>query len=470
MIYNSLPDFLKMEHVFARHCFDIAENGIYLDQEKCKEYIEQLTKEIEEIDSVLITKVPPQKKTYPNLKNVYKKDMSFTIHAQNWIDSGNPYRIIDLEMERWIYTEPNLNSVDVLRDYLFSLGWVPSEDFDAWNYKQVKNPYGKLVKVKGPDNKPIRTTPKIPSDDLELEELSKISPDFKLVSDRIVRSQRKNIMMGYLKNVRADGRISMGINPCGAGTMRVTHSVVANIPRTSSYFGVQMRSLFRAAPGKILVGCDMSGLEMRILAHYLNDYLFTELCTQKGGKVHKHLLDEFLHEYVLDKDQGKGCTYAFLYGAGNEKLGSMAVKCEGNNKQIGKEMKEKYLQYVPNLECLLNTLKESYQKYQGVIGIDGRMIKVRSEHALLNTLCQSFGAIAAKVWTTRVIQEIKAKQIPAKLIIFYHDELVIETEEKYAKEVGEILVKSVEWAGTYLKSNVPLTGEYKIGMNWGEIH
>lgn len=470
-LYGMLPEYIQHELHFMKICHGITTKGIHLDQEKCYSFVSKLTSEIQEIDRVLEPLLPDVYKPMPALKNIFKKDGSPTAKMTSWIGSGNPYKIIQANdsnqasMERWIVKRPNLGNPNVLREYLLSIGWVPRNDNDAWNFKKIKTPYGKYISVKGPDGKPIRTTPKLPTDDSELEVLKSKSHVFKLMAWRLERAHRLGAITGYVENVRKDdGRIGMGINSCGAVTSRVTHSVVTNIPRVTSFFGREMRSLFMAPQGKVLVGCDMAGLELRILAHYLDSPEFTQMILQ--GDVHTYLFNH-LKGFVSTRDQAKNLTYAFLYGAGYEKLGSMCdIRVHRHLIECGKQVKDIYLQNIPNLKSLLTKLDESLKRTGGFKAVDGRFIRCRSAHAALNTLCQSAGSIAAKYWTN----EFKLHSPTSDLIVYMHDELIVETIPEMARQVGETMVNCIRLAGERLKLRVPLTGEYKIGQNWGEIH
>lgn len=454
----------SMEMHFAKICQEITTNAIKFDIPLCQKLITQLEEELYLLLTTLEPKLPDKYKQLTPLKNIFKKDESPSAKMTQWIGSGNPYKIIGTMMERWVIERPNVNNPETWRSYLLSLGWKPRSDNDAWNFKTMKTPYGKQVKVRDTYGKPIKTTPKLPTDELDLISLRKQHPDFELVAKYLERKHRLNVLRGYIINVNhTTGRISMGLNSCGAATRRVTHSVVANIPRVTSFFGKEMRSLFIAPPDKVLVGCDMSGLELRILAHHLNDSGFTKMVI--AGDVHTYLYEK-LQEYVPDRSSAKNLTYAFLYGAGNEKLGSMCELGKGNQMDIGKQARHIYLECIPNLKKLIIRLENSVKTTGGFKTIDDKYIKCRSAHAALNTLCQADGSIIAKKWTC-LFNEMNPTE---HLIVYMHDELIVETFDDNALQIGEDLVQCIKLAGEYFKLNCPLTGEYKIGMNWSEIH
>lgn len=471
--YESIPNYLKMEFRFAEICHEMEQNGIYLDVEKCNQYISQLIKEVEEIDSVLQPQFPNKIKIQKPFVNIFKKDGTYKQSVQNWINSGKPYKInLNMnQLERWEEEPGNLNSPIQLRDYLLSLGWKPRNEFDAWNHKKVKNKYGKLEFVKNEQGQPIRTEPKLPKSDLELKTLATLSPHFKLVSDRLVRNHRLHSLEGYLKNVRSDRRIPMIISGLAA-TMRVKHKVVTNIPKAEDrvFFGKELRSVFCAAPGKYLVGCDVSGMEACMLAHYLGNQEFIDFIIKENFKYHKYF-HEIVKDYVRDINDTKNLGFAFVFGAGDQKLGSMCLAKTGDKKQLGKEVRELLMKNVPNLKALQDELTEFYKETKAVSALDGRLVYARKDFALINTVCQSAGAIFAKTWTCIAHHAIMSLFPNAKIIIFYHDEIAYECDsEEEAHKIGQILKDTIKQTGEYLKLMIPMTGEYKIGKNWAEIH
>lgn len=453
-----LPLYMRIEHQFSKICFEIGQNAIVLDVDKCYKFIKILNNMLLDIDKELVPKMPTISKQLPPLKSKNA--------IQKWIQSGKPYKFINNNLlGRWDVEKPNPNSADQLRELLLQIGWKPSDDFEAWNYKQIKNSYGKLEKVKGKDNKFIKTTPKLPNEDSELEHLSKKSPLFSLVSKRVQIKHRISTLEGYIKNINIDGRIRMGINSCGCNTMRVRHNTVANVPRIGSFFGAELRAVFTVPVDKVMVGADIAGLEACILAHYLGDKDFIDFIIKEDFKYHKFFYN-LLKDYVSSYDICKGLDFAFIFGGGDYKLGTLCdLKKNENPSKVGAEVRELMLKNIPGLEKLTKELENQYELLGGIIGLDGRLIKVRKKSALINTACQSGGAIIAKVWTCRAQQLIKGKPV-----IFYHDELAYETKESIAKEIGDTLVQAIKWSGEFLKLKIPLTGSYKIGKTWGDIH
>ena len=141
----------------------------------------------------------------------------------------------------------------------------------------------------------------------------------------------------------------------------------------------------------------------------------------------------------------------------------------GGTTKDGRELKHRFITGISGLSSLLVHLRQQTKKHKGIIGIDGRLIPVRSPHMALNTQLQSDGAIIAKLWFARAMSGLR--EYPYRNVLNVHDEIQGECwEPKKADRIGEIIVDSMGWAGQMLGMKLPVTGEYKIGKNWSLTH
>lgn len=140
--------------------------------------------------------------------------------------------------------------------------------------------------------------------------------------------------------------------------------------------------------------------------------------------------------------------------------------------QVGNKLKEDFLNQTPALKKLVEGVKKAVKKRGYLVGLDGRHLHVRSEHSALNTLLQSAGALVCKRWMVELDREIEARgwRGKADLMAWVHDELQFEVDPEIAEEFGKVSVECIKKAGEYLKVNVPLDGEYKIGKTWRDCH
>jgi DNA polymerase I-like protein with 3'-5' exonuclease and polymerase domains len=168
---------------------------------------------------------------------------------------------------------------------------------------------------------------------------------------------------------------------------------------------------------------------------------------------------------LATRDNAKTFIYAFLYGAGDAKIG----KIVGGNANAGKKLKEEFLRKTPALRSLIGKVQK-YAALGYVPGLDGRMVWVRSEHAALNSLLQGAGAIVMKKALVLFHKKVQKNKWPVKLVANVHDEIQFETTDEYAIIAGEAARQSIVEAGEHFNLRCPLDGEYKVGKTWRETH
>ena len=231
----------------------------------------------------------------------------------------------------------------------------------------------------------------------------------------------------------------------------------------------RFRKLFTATPTKIMVGADLSGIELRMLAHYLHRY--------DGGRYSDILLNGDIHQVNADKigisrRLVKTVTYAFLYGAGDIKIGLSYSQrlSEDEARSKGKEIRKAFVDAIPGLKELLDAIKDA-SKRGFVKAIDSRKIIVDSQHKALNYLLQSSAGIIAKRWMVIANDMIHTHPyFEADQLAFIHDELQFETTPKYEHDIRYILEVSAGKSGEYYNTRIPIAAESKSGNNWSEVH
>jgi DNA polymerase I-like protein with 3'-5' exonuclease and polymerase domains len=192
------------------------------------------------------------------------------------------------------------------------------------------------------------------------------------------------------------------------------------------------------------------------------------------GEYCKVVLDGDIHTTnqeaagLATRDNAKTFFYAFIYGAGNEKIG----KIVGKDAKEGGRLKRKFLNSLPALKSLIEAVKSKAQKKGYILGLDKRRIPIRHAHAALNTLLQSAGALLAKQSMVIMRDKIIAKgwQGRAHQVLWCHDEHQWDCEPEIADEVGRMQVESYLEAGRHFNFRIPIDGEYKVGNNWAETH
>ena len=329
----------------------------------------------------------------------------------------------------------NLGSRQQIGEYLMDFGWKPC----------------KLT----PTGQPM-------VDEAVLSTVKDI-PQAALIAEYLMLQKRVAQVQSWVDEANPDtDRVHGYVNTNGAVTGRMTHSKpnLAQVPASYSPYGKECRQCWVARDGYKLVGFDASGLELRMLAHYMNDKDYTNEVI--NGDIHtanQHLAG------LESRDKAKTLIYALLYGAGDAKLGTVA----GGGAGAGRLLRERFMGNLPSFATLKD--KTARDSAQGLIeGLDGRLLHIRSEHSALNTLLQSAGAIVMK----KALCLLQEYAILWKLDYYFvgniHDEVQAEVRSDQADKYGRLAVSCLEAAGIELGLNCKLTGDYQVGSSWAETH
>jgi DNA polymerase-1 len=278
------------------------------------------------------------------------------------------------------------------------------------------------------------------------------------------RDINKKITMvtDWLLRVQDDGCIHGRTNAQGTATGRASHSQpnVAQVPSDP-----RCRELFRPnTDGWVQVGCDLSGIELRCLAHYMaayDDGAYAEEIL--SGDIHTHNQ----HAAGLEtRPLAKTFIYAFLYGAGDAKLGSIV----GGKSKDGARLKSQFFEKIPAMRKLVDAVQFKAEQNKRLKLIDGRDVLVRSAHKALNTLLQGAGAVVSKAWLVIAKQKLDAAGFDYSIMAWVHDELQVACPPQHADAVGKILVESAQLAGERLGFRCPVDAEFQVGQTWKDCH
>lgn len=444
---------IKLEHKVAKIITEQEIHGVLFDIDKANQYVQDLSNEMDS----LYQKIRPflryevvQAYDKP-VVNIFKKDRSYTEIVKRWFIDP---KIVEAPFSRVLFEEPDLGSRARLIKQLLSFGWKPT----IFTEPTDTNPNG---------------SPKLTNKGEPVDSLLEIAGDIgKDIARWYILSHRRSQIRGWLDNPRLliDGRLSASANPCGTNTGRMRHSVVVNVPKAEErvVFGKEMRGLFIAREPYHLVGHDASGLENRMLAHFMNDPDLSYEILE--GDFHTKVWDT-IREYVHSRGNTKGIEYALFYGASDKKLGSMAdYKPSGwSEAQTGKEIRRLIMSGLPALGELTKGVQSEAKKGY-IVGLDGRKLHVRSEHSALNVKLQGAGAIVMKTSMVLLDQWVKKNKLDVHKVIDMHDEGQAEVYVNHIEPYKILAVQSIKTAGEYYNLNVPLTGEVKVGRNWAETH
>lgn len=261
-----------------------------------------------------------------------------------------------------------------------------------------------------------------------------------------------------------DGRVHGRVHTLKTITGRMAHHSpnMAQIPAVRSPYGKECRDCWTVENPYThsIVGTDASGLELRCLAHLMNDTNFTEEVL--NGDIHTANMKM---AGISDRDQAKTFIYAFMYGAGANKIG----KIVGKGAKEGQELMNRFLSNMPALKRVRDSVTNSATKGK-IKGIDGRLLHVRSPHSALNTLLQGAGAVVCKLWLINMNKRIQTSGVDAKLVASIHDEYQYEVSKKDVQKFGSITKDAMKDTEQQLQMKCPLDNEWKEGTTWAQTH
>lgn len=287
-------------------------------------------------------------------------------------------------------------------------------------------------------------------------------PEAKAIAEYLMLQKRIAQVESWLEALKEDGRVHGRVITNGAVSGRATHMSpnMAQVPNMDAVYGKECRALWIVDKGNKLVGVDLAQLELRCLAHYMQDDDYTN--TLLSGDIHEKNREA---AGLSTRGEAKRFGFAFLYGAGGAKIGQIL----GCSPQEGQAVINRYLKAMPKLKKLREKVERLSSK-GSIPGLDGRRLNIRSAHSAVNTLLQGAGAIVSKQWIVETTKMLNRCKIPHRLVAWVHDEIQIEVAEADAERVGKLCVEAARTAGMVLKTRCPMDAEYHIGNNWSESH
>lgn len=475
------PRAITLEHKAAWVLAKQERNGFPFDVSNAIVLLETLTKRRGELLEIIMRDAPPipDKLFIPKRDNVkmgYKAGVPIQRYKE--FNPGSRMQITWLLEHYFKYLPDN--------DELYE----DKEDSDGNTYTKLKLDDGTFQW--------IATDPTASAD---MRTLAASLGEFFMIGKRLGQlAEGKN---GWLKLVTDEGFIHGSVNPNGAVTGRATHSYpnLAQIPSGRAPYGAECRSLFGVGfrsdmADWVQVGVDASGLELRCLAHFmaqfdggkyantiLNGDIHWVNCQAAGfiGKGTDRDKHDPIHE--LARGFAKTFIYAYLYGAGDEKIG----KIIGKDAKAGKKIKGDFLKQTPALADLRESVKMDLvaEEHRGRVvkwkkkyieGLDGRRVHVRSLHASLNTLLQSAGGLICKYWVVRMDELMRERGYQHgwgkdyAYMAWVHDEMQIACRKEIAQEVIEVAQAAMRDAQEYFNFRVQLDTDGQIGLTWKDCH
>jgi hypothetical protein len=509
----------KCELRVAQIIAEQARNGVNFNRTRASFSIHILSERILHLDYKAVPQMPRMQVKGNEFKKPFLKSGKYSKYVQDYVDIHGAMEIGG-PFTRVYYTQFDMSKTAKVKEWLLHNGWKPEEfNLKESNEEHVQD-YLEALRA-APDRvfkeailgiprlrkrhggvlkrsvvvshllsqRKWPTSPKIPKEDDQFNhEMRDVNSDVgRLVQRRLVWAHRRSLLKGLISKLRPDGKLSAQANPCATPTFRFKHKVVVNIPAPRSPYGKEIRKLFIGSYSssdtlnkfcsidgsfiprnqRAFVGFDASGLELRMLAHYINDPTYTEvICNGDAHTMHQNMAG------LPTRDDAKTFIYAFLYGAGDAKLGSIV----GGTAKDGKRLRDQFLKSNPLLAEAISRVQEEAST-GSLKGLDGRRIIMRRNyqgdvmiHKALNTLLQAAGAIVMKYSMIWLDTRVKREGLDAWKVIDQHDEGQYDCHPKCVDRLREIMEASLPAAGRFLNMNVPLAAESKAGASWFDTH
>jgi DNA polymerase I len=397
---------------------------------------------------------------------------TFDIKAAGKLYATLAKRRMEIETELQVLFEPwEINEVFIPKSNNKTRGYVKGEPFNkvtVVNFNPNSRGHIQLCLIKKYEWKPKEWTPsgeaKIDEEilnSLPYPEAKKLAESF-MIAKRIGMLAEGNA--AWLKLVNDDGRIRHSLISGGtiSGRASCRSPNLQQVPAARSAYGKECRELFTVPDGWTICGSDLSGIELRVLAHFLDD----------GGEYATQILEGDIHTYnqkmagLETRDLAKKWVYSMIYGGGDRLIGEIL----GGGPKEGKRSKDQYDQSVPAFARLKKNIGKAVERGY-LIGLDKRRLYVRSPHRGLSQLLQSAAALVCKRWVQLIDQELKQFKGNAYFLGWIHDEVQIACKTKeIAANVGDITGRMAQEAGTSFSLKIPIASEFTTGRTWADTH
>jgi hypothetical protein len=450
---------MQAEHETAKFNAFCKNKGWYFDMKEAKELLGTMQQRMAEISNtiepqmgtkvVFIDKEPKTPK--------YKKNGTYTATTAKLLSEYFETKVSiedthlagpSFKFQRTTKEQSKLGSQEAVKEWLTTIGWKP----DEYNRKKIGREW-------------VTTGPK-----LTTSSLSKLGEVGLMVDEYYVLRHKASLMEGWVERVEItdDKRLHGNMWTIGTPTFRVRHEVIANLPGIETPWGKEIRGMLKPDPGTVIVGADSAGNQLRGLCHYVGNDDFTN--EVRYGDQHQRNADAL----GCSRGIAKGYLYAYLFGAGDAKLGQ--VLTGKSNSEVGRKSRINFSKGIKGLEELKKKLlgiwnKTSHNQGDGWFpALDGRPVFCGSGHQTLNYLLQAAEGVTCKAALMWAWDKIKEEKLRAEPRLFYHDEMAFQSHPDDAKRVGEILKESFTAGPELFGVTCMDGGDYVIGESYADVH
>ena len=401
---------------------------------------------------------PPQLQPVGEFKRPYKKDGT---PSANFVNHSAKYPKIEVSKDKETYTafdfvEFHIGSPNQRIEKLLEVGWVPREFTPTGNPKPTNK--GKL-------------TPSLQ----EFVESSGLEEP-KLIAQWIETNSRANMINTWMEAYNDDTGCIHG-SLWIANTLRYRHSNpnTANIPavrlndrdepllKEQGAYTYEARDLWgvRSADRR-LVGVDAKGIQLRVLAHYLNNPKFTEAVLEGDPHSYNQEVGGFRTRPIA-----KTFIYAFLLGAGDAKVGEII----GGSTRDGREIKKRFVANFPGLADLLDDLERQVERTGRIRLCDGTPLAVEHPHTRLGYLLQGDESRIMKKAAILTAEQIHRRKLDVIKVGDIHDEWQSDVFKDHVEELtDDVYPESFGASGKFFDYRLPIQCDSKVGLTWAQTH
>jgi len=445
-------DAIKVEHQMAYWSGEQIKNGWKINAPLLNSTITKIKGEMDEIEervehrlgtlTITIDKEPKTAKYKKNGEYTAVSARLLSDYFGRYVDvsdslSSTPPIKPGEEFQRTETVEARLGNQEHLKEFLYTLGWEPTQ----WNWKKIGKDF-------------VKVSPKLTSD--SLAKLGSVGVD---IDTYFTLRARHSILGGWKEHIH-NGRLYGDVIDIGAATGRQTHKIIANIPSPKALYGSTIRSMFICPEDKTLISADGAGYQARVVAHFGRDQEMSDEILK--GDIHQKNADAI----NCSRNEAKPFFFAFLFGAGGVKLGTIL----GRSAQAGNKAKDAFLNRWPALASLTEQVKNVAQQRGYLRGLDGRRIYTDEAYKAFNYLIQGTEAILMKRTIVRINEAFEEEGIEAKQLLFYHDECTWEISPQDTERAEHIIRKWFVEAPKELGVTIMEAGDCKTGKDYLEVH
>ena len=451
-----ISDGLRIEHDAAIFNSRVREQGWRFDVDKAKANLHRMQDRMDAIESVIHPQLGDRKVLIDKAPKTpkFKKDGTYNANTVRILSEyfGRPIAETDThlmapgtEFQRFKMEPVTLGSMELVKEWLLSIGWQP----DEYQKRKVGFEW-------------VTMGPKLTS-----TSLAKLGERGEMIDEYYTIRNRASVISGWLNNLR-DGRLHGNMWTIGTPTFRARHEVIVNLPAVTAAWGKELRELFIADEGHVVVGADSAGNQLRGLCHYVRNDGFTNEVIY--GDQHSRNADAL----GCSRPVAKSYLYAYLFGAGDAKLGQ--VLTGKSNPSVGRKSRGDFARGIKGLEQLKEKLSKVWKQTHYSTGdgwfpaLDGRPVYCGSDHQTLNYLLQSAEGITCKAALSYAMEKIDAEKLRAEPRLFYHDEIAYTSHPDDADRVGEILQEAFKEAPKAFNVDCMDGGDYVIGTSYADVH